>query len=130
MSRSLSQGLRVRASVAPQDITALRTGTFVDVSGAERILAAITTGTIAATKKVTVQFRQAQDAAGTGAKNLGSPVEKVAPAGGASLDLTVDAKAEQLDVNFSHVSVTLISDNATAVYGSAMLVLGSNRFNP
>ncbi|TCM56160.1 hypothetical protein C8J36_103530 [Rhizobium sp. PP-F2F-G48] len=130
MSRALSQGLRARASIVPQDITTLRTGTFVDVSGAQRILAAITVATVAATKKITVQFRQAQDAAGNGAKNLGSPVDKVAPAGGAALDLTVDAKSEQLDPNYSFVSVTLVSDNASAVYGSAMLLLGGNRFNP
>lgn len=130
MPRALSQSLRTRAAVVPQDITTLRTGTFVSVAGCQRVLAAVTTAAIAQTKKVTVQFRQATDAAGTGAKNLGDPVEKVAPTGGAPLDLTVDAKVESLDPNYGFVTVTLVSDNGSAVYGSAMLILGGNRFNP
>lgn len=130
MSRKISEGLRTLAGVAPQDITTLRTGAFVSVAGAGRLLAAITTGSVAATKKVTAQFRQATDAAGTGAKNLGDPVEVIAPSGGAALTFAADANVERLDNGFSFVAVALSSDNATAVTGSAVLLLGNNRFNP
>lgn len=130
MSRKLSSNLRVRAAVTPQDISAARTSPFLDVSGAGRVLATVTVATVGATKKVTVQFRQATDASGTGARNLGSAVEKVAPAGGAALDLIAEAKVEDLDDDCAFVAVVLSSDNGSAVNGSAMLILGDNRFNP
>lgn len=130
MSRSLSQSLRVLPGVIPQDISAVRTGSYVDVSGAQRLLAAVTTGSIAATKKVTVQFLQATNSAGAGSKALGAAVEKVAPTFGAALDTVAEAKIEDLDEGFGFVAVRLSSDNGAAVYGSAMLILGGNRFNP
>lgn len=130
MSRSLSQSLRVMPAVVPQDITTIRTSPYVDISGAQRLLAAVTTGNVAATKRVTVQFLQATSQGGGSSKALGSPVVKVAPSGGAALDLVAEAKIEDLDDNYGYVAVRLSTDNDTALYGSAMLLLGNNRFNP
>lgn len=130
MSRSLSQSLRVLPGVAPQDITTTRTSAYVDVSGAQRVLAAVTTGPMLDTKRVTVQFLQATSPGGGGGKVLGSAVVKVASTGGASLDTAAEAKIEDLDKNYNYVAVRLSTDNGSAVYGSAMLILGDNRFNP
>jgi hypothetical protein len=132
MSIKLSNSLRVVAGVAPQDITTARTGDYVDVSGAQRILAAVTTATIAQTKKVTVQFKQAKDADGTGAKDLGDAVVATAPTGGAALTPVAEANIGELDSanGFTFVAVNIVSDNGTAVYGGAVMILGDNRYNP
>lgn len=132
MSMKLSQSLRTRAALAPQDITTARTGPFADVAGGQRMLAVVVTGPVAATKKVTAKFLQAQDAAGTGAKDLGSALDTVAPAGGAALSPMIEAKIEDLDTNngYGFVALNLVSDNASAVLAGASLILGNNRFNP
>ncbi|WP_173087359.1 hypothetical protein [Devosia sp. 1635] len=130
MGRKLSESLRTRAAVIPQDINTPRTSGFIDVSGAGRVMAVVTTAAVAATKKVTVQFRQAKDATGTDAKDLGAPVEKVAGSGGGPLDLTAEATVERLDKDYGFIAVALSTDNGAAVLGSAMLLMGDNRFNP
>ena len=132
MGAKISQRNRFRSSVVPQDITTLRTGTFIDVSGAQRILAIVTTSTVAATKKITVKLLQARDAAGTGSKDLGTAADVVAPTGGAALSPTLDAQITDLDSanGYGFVAVQLSSDNATAVQAAALLMLGGNRYNP
>lgn len=130
MVSKLSQRLRVKAAVIPQDIQAARTSPFASVVGAGQIMAAVTTAAVAVNKKVVVQFLQATDAAGTGAKALGDPVQKVATGSAGPLDLVAEAYTERLDEGFSFVAVQISSDNGAAVLGSAMLISGNNRFNP
>lgn len=132
MVAQISQTQRVRPSIVPQDITTARTGTFIDVSGAQRLLAIFNVATVAATKKVTVKLVQARDAAGTGAKDLTTAFDTVAPAGGATLAPTIDAQITDLDGanGYGFVAAYAVSDNATPVYGSATLLLGGNRYNP
>lgn len=132
MVAKISETQRIRTSVVPQDITTLRTGAFIDVSGAQRMAAAVAVATVAATKTVTVQLMQAQDAAGTGAKVMGAPAVLTAPTGGAPIDAVVDAQITDLDSanGFSFLAVQLSSNNATAVYGSGLMMLSGNRYNP
>lgn len=132
MSSALTQRSRVIVALTPQDITTQRIGPYLDVSAAQRILAAINTGIVAQTKTVTVQLMQAQDATGTGAKLLGTATVLTAPTGGATLPTNIDVKIGDLDHNngFGFVAVQLLSNNSTAVYAGAMLVEGSNRYNP
>ncbi len=132
MVAQISQTQRVRPSLVPQDITVARTGAFIDVSGAQRLLASFNVATVAATKKVTVKLVQARDAAGTGAKDLTAAFDTVAPAGGAALAPTIDAQITDLDSanGYGFAAAYAVSDNAAAVYGAATLILGGNRFNP
>ncbi len=130
MSVKLSQRLRVKPALTPQDISAAKTSPFVPIAGSRQILVAVTTGAVAIGKKVTVQLLQATDAAGAGSKPLGAAVEKVAAGAAGPLDLTVDATTERLDDGFAFVAVQLASDNGAAVSGAAVLILGDNRFNP
>ncbi len=129
MVSKLSQRLRVKTALTPQDISAAKTSPFVSIAGAGQLLVAVTTGAVTATKKVTLQLLQAQDAAGTGAKPLGAAVEKVATSNG-PLELTTEAATERLDDGFGFVAVQLSSDNGAAVIGAAFLIQGNNRFNP
>ena len=129
MGVKLSQRLRVKAAVIPQDIQAARTSPYASIAGSGQIMAAVTTAALLVGKKATVQFLQAQDAAGTGSKNLGSAVDKVATVAG-PVDFVAEAYTEGLDDGFSFVAVRLSSDNGAAVLGSAMLIAANNRFNP
>jgi hypothetical protein len=132
MPSSISQRMRVKASITPQDITTARTGAYVDVSGAQRVLGFINAGTVAQTKKITAKFIQAKDAAGTGAKDLGTAQDTIAPTGGAALSPTIEAKIEDLDSanGYKFVALYALSDNATAVNAGGTIILSGNRFNP
>lgn len=132
MNAKITEVFRILRGLLSADIIAGVTGAYHDVSGARRIAAQLQTGTVAAASTVTLQLMQAQDDAGTGAKALGDPVTVAAGVGGEALDLSVDAKVEDLDTNngYTHVAVQADSDNATAVQASAVLILGNNRFNP
>lgn len=132
-SMKLSELVQVKQAVVPQDIVGGKTSAYYSMSGIGRVLAVLTTGTIAQGKKATIQFMQAKDAAGTGAKILGSAVEKVvADAAGENVFLTVEAKASDLDLanGYTHVAVQVSSDNATAVNGAAVLIFGDLSFRP
>ena len=132
----LSQLLRNLVAVPPQDITVGRTGPFLDVSGSQRLLAASTTGPVAANSTVTLGFMQALDGNGTGAKVLGVPVVTPSPAGvaapGTPLSPIEEAQIGDLDIDngFAFVAVTLASNNPQPVQGAAILILGDNRYNP
>ena len=130
MVSTLLQRSRVKPGVAPQDIAAGVTGPYVSVAGSGRVLAAISTANLAAGKKVTVQFKQATSAAGAGSKNLGAPIEAVAPAGGAPLAFGAELIVETIDDDFEFVAVNLTTDAGVALVASATLLLSDNRFNP
>lgn len=132
MVAKISQTQRVRASIVPQDLTTARTGTFVDVTGAQRVLAMFNVANVAAGSKVTVKLVQAQDAAGTGAKDLTTSFDTVAPAGGSPLAPIIDAQITDLDASngYGFIAAYAVSNNGTAVYGAATLLLGGNRYNP
>lgn len=132
MNRKISELIRTLLGVLNADIAAAdRTGAYHDVSGANRIMARLDTGAVGAGNNATIQLLQAKDDAGTGAKALSAAVSKVSAAGGV-LAVEVEAKTEDMDTNngFTHVAVQVGSDNATAVIGSAVLLLAGNRFNP
>lgn len=133
MSRKLSQGLKATAgAVINADITTLRTGAYVEMAAAQRVMAIATTGSIAQTKKLAIQLKQAQDTSGTGAKNLGAEVDIVAPTGGSVLTGIAEAQINDLDLanGYHCVAVAISSDNASGVAGSAVLILGNNRYVP
>src|SRR5690606_615051 len=62
--QKLTEALDFRSIIAPQDVgTADVTGTYVDVSDAERFVVLAKAGAVTAGKILTVQLMQAQDAA-------------------------------------------------------------------
>ncbi|GEP12261.1 hypothetical protein [Methylobacterium gnaphalii] len=132
MVAKISQLQRARVSIVPQDISTARTGNFIDVSGAQRISAIFNVASVTATKKVTTKLLQAKDAAGTGAKDLTTATDTVAPTGGAPLAPSIDAQISDLDTanGYSFVAAYAVSDNGSAVYGGATILLSGNRYNP
>jgi len=126
----LSELVQVQEGVTPQDIVGGKTSSYYSMAGIGRVLAVLTTATVAETKKATIQLMQAKDDQGTGAKVLGTAVEKVADAGGEVIFLQVEAKASDLDLanGYTHVAVQVSSDDAVAVNGAAVLIFGDLSF--
>ena len=132
MTRKLTEALAFDCLVPPQDVgTADVTGTFVDVSGCQRFAVLAKAGAVTAAKVLTVQLRQAKDASGTAAKDLGTAVTAAGAGGNAPADVEIEKKSAELDGanGFTHVTAVLgIDENAKL--GAAYLVRGDRRFVP
>jgi len=132
MSKKLTEALAFDCIVPPQDVgTGDVTGTFVDVTNAGRIVVLAKAGAVTAGKILTVQLRQAQDAAGTGAKDLGAAVTSVGVGGAAPPDVEIEKTLFDLDGanGFTHVTAVLgIDENAKL--GAAYIVQGDRRYVP
>lgn len=132
MTRKLTEELAFDCILPPQDVgTADVTGTFVDVSNCDRFAVLAKAGAVTAAKILTVQLRQAKDAAGTAAKDLGLPVTSVGAGGNAPADVEIEKLCSDLDGanGFTHVTAVLgIDENAKL--GAAYLVRGDRRYVP
>lgn len=126
----ISERVQIKQGVTPQDIVGGKTSAYYSMAGVGRVLAQLTTATVAEGKKATIQLMQAKDAAGTGAKVLGAAVEKVAGVGGEAIFIQAEANASDLDIanGYSYVAVQVSSDNAVAVNGAAILIFGDLAF--
>ena len=127
-----TEQVKAKFALINADITTDRTSSYVSPAGYKKIVALLTADTVAATKNATVQLLQATSDAGAGAKALTTPVEFVAPSGGATVAIMAEADIDQLDVknNFKFVAVKVTSDNSTAVIGSATFLLADADYRP
>lgn len=114
------------ADVGTADID---TATFHDASKLSRVGAVFGAKAITAGKTLTGTLLQATDAAGTGAKVLGTAVAKLAAATGA-IEGLVEVRVEQMDHanGFTFVGGRLGSDEAIAGY--LHLLLEEGRYQP
>ena len=132
MPRKLTEALAFDCIVPPQDVgTADVTGAWTDVTDANRFVVLAKAGAVTAAKVLTVQIRQAKDAAGTGAKDLGAPVTSVGAGGNPPADIEVEKRGDELDHKngYTHVTAVLgIDENAKL--GAAYLVRGDRRYVP
>jgi len=132
MTAKLTERLAFLALVAPQDVgTAAVTSAYVDVTDAGRVVILAKGGAVTAGKTLTVQAKQAKDAAGTGAKNLGAAVASVGVGGAAPPDVEIEFGEHEFDGKngFTHVAVTLSIDEVGKL-GTAHLVQGNRRYVP
>lgn len=119
-------------AIPMQDIdTADVTGAYYPVADYRRLYAGLITATVAQTKAATLQFFQAKDAAGTGAKALGAEVSSVAPNGGAKLFLEQEAYVSEMDSNngFTHVALKATCNVGSAVQATALLIRDQGRYS-
>lgn len=132
MTMKLTEALAIDCIVPPQDVgTADVTGSWIDVSKCGRFVVLAKAGAVTAAKVLTVQLRQAKDAAGTGAKDLGTPVTAVGVGGAAPPDVEIEKTPFDLDGanDFTHVTAVLgIDENAKL--GAAYVVRGERRYVP
>jgi hypothetical protein len=130
--KTLLEELLVDSAIAPQDIgTADITSAYFDVRDCERFVAQARAGAVTAAKKLTVQLLQAQDAAGTGSKNLGAAVEAVGAGGNAPAAVTIEKRNTDLDADggFGFVAIKVGIDE-DAKLGAATLLRGRRRYAP
>jgi len=132
MPKKLTEALAFDCIVPPQDVgTADVTGTFTDVSNCGRFAVLAKAGAVTAAKILTVQLRQAKDAAGTAAKDLGAAVTSVGAGGNPPADVEIEKRSDELDHanGFTHVTAVLgIDENAKL--GAAYIVRGDRRHIP
>jgi hypothetical protein len=132
MTRKLTEELAFDCVLPPQDVgTADVTGSWTDVSNCGRFAVLAKAGAVTAAKILTVQLRQAKDAAGTAAKDLGAPVTSVGAGGNPPPDVEIEKLVSELDGagGFTHVTAVLGIDEA-AKLGSAYIVRGDRRYVP
>lgn len=108
------------------------TTAWVNAANFQKFVALVQTGVLGAAATVDAKFQQAQDSAGTGAKNItGKALTQIVKASGDNVQAEINLDAQDLDVEggfgFIQVSVTV----GTAASQTAALLLGVNsRFAP
>ena len=131
-TRKFTEIVDRKHGVVNADITTERTGSvYYSAASLRKIIGILVTGSVADTKKATVQLLQAKDASGTDAKNLGTAVEVVA-SGAQNLVITQEADAADMDKanGFTYAGIKVSSDNAAAVIGAAAILLSEPRYAP
>jgi hypothetical protein len=116
------------ASVAPSTVVTA----FVPLSNVGQVAALLQTGVLGAAATVDAKLRQAQDAAGTGAKDIaGKSIAQIVKATGDNVQALVEARAEDLDVNngYGFVALSVTVGTAASLVGAA-LIGSSTRYSP
>lgn len=129
----LNERIAVLATLDPASVGA---GTvlsaFVPVANFHSIAALIQTGVMGAAGTIDAKFRQATDAAGTGAKDVtGKAVTQILKAAGDNVQASIELRGEDLDVSngFAFVALSLTVGTAASIVGAQ--VVGANaRFLP
>lgn len=110
--------------VVPQDIGTADIDSTVFVPAADylKFRGILTSGALTSGQTATIQLLQAQDAAGTGKKALGTAVVYTAPAEGGNADAEQEAFPSDLDAagGFTHVGVRAGS-SVNSKLGAALL---------
>lgn len=128
---TLIEDLIVVSGFSPRDIgTADITGAYISMSGANRILAVLSTESLTAGKIATIELLQATSAAGAGAKTLKTAVTGTAPVGNGAIVIQIEAAAEDFDTKggFSYFAVKATSDESGKL-GSAVVIKGGLRYS-
>lgn len=127
MNSKLSEILKVYGQGSDDIDTAdLTSAIYRDVANAGRILVQAETVTqLTVGKILTLQLKQAKDAAGTDAKDLGTAVTFTA-AGTEVAKVVAEKVAADLDTanGFTHVGFTVGTDLGSAVIASVVTILG------
>lgn len=105
---------------------------WVSAANFERFLATIITGVLGAAATVDAKLQQAQDGAGTGAKDVaGKAITQIVKASGDNKTAMINLRDDELDVTngFSWVRVSITVGTAASLVG-ALLQAGVTRFAP
>jgi len=118
-SRKVSEAVLVSAGIVAADGSAGVTTEYADM-GNSRMLMVF--AQVSAGEVTTIQLREATDAEGTDAQDLGDPVAVDAASGFA------EVAAADLSDGFTHVAAVVTASGANPT--SATLIGGEPRFNP
>ena len=133
-NQKLSETLAVLATINPSSQAAGTTYSgWVSMAEFDRILALIQVGAFGAAATVDANIQQAQDAAGTGAKAIGTgkAIAQMLAAGGNNVQALIDVRSTELDVANGYGFVQLAIVVGTAATETAGVMLGGDaRFVP
>lgn len=127
----LGEILQPTLAVAPQDIgTADVTGSYISMSGCNRVLAVLTTEALTAGQTATIELLQATDSSGTGAKALKTAVTGTSTAEVLAVTAEVEVNGDEFDTNngFSYFAVKVTCSEAGKL-GSALAIKGDLRYS-
>ena len=107
-------------SVSPSTVVT----TWVPASNFGSISAQILIGAMTATGTLDAKLRQAQDASGTGAKDItGKALAQTLAASGSNTQASIECRGEDLDATngFGYVALSVTIGTAASVFGAALL---------
>lgn len=127
---------QIAAVVGVIDPDAAGTGTqttvWINMADFQAIMAVVMAGTLGTSATLDAKLEQAQDASGTGAKDVaGSGITQLVKASDDDKQAVIECWAEDLDIanNFTHVRLSMTVGAATSDCGA--IVLGMNsRYGP
>jgi len=129
-----SEQLAILATVDPSNQAAgVANSGWISLSGYHSLLALIETGVLATGSTVDAKLQQATDGNGTGAKDItGKAITQLTQAAnGASRQVLINLRSEELDVNAGFAYVRLVVTVGTAAAYTAAQLLGMNpRYEP
>ena len=124
----LNERIAILATLDPASVAASTVLTaWVAVANFHTIAAMIQTGVLGASATIDAKLRQATDAAGTGAKDVaGKAIVQVLKAAGDNKQVSIEARADDLDINngYGFVALSLTVGTAASIVGA--LLLGAN----
>lgn len=127
----LAEELIVVQAISPQDIgTAAVTGSYINMTGCNRVLAVLTTSSLTAGKVASIELLQATSSAGANAKSLKLPVTRTAPTGNGVVTVQIEVSGDEFDTNngFIYFAVKASCDEASKV-GAAVAIKGNLRYS-
>jgi len=127
----LAEELLVVQAISPQDIgTADVTGSYISMTGCNRVLAVLTTDSLTAGKVATIELLQATNAAGANAKALKAAVTGTSPVGNGVVTVQVEVLGDEFDTNngFAYFAVKATC-NEDAKVGAAVAIKGDLRYS-
>lgn len=128
-----SELIAVMGTIAPSSQAAgAASSGWLPMAQFQKVMALIQAGTFGASATVDAKLQQAQDATGTGAKDVaGKAIVQMLAAGGNNVQAEINLDAAELDVNNGFAFVQLSITVGTAATGTAGVVVGiAPRFLP
>ena len=124
--------LDVAIDAADVDTSDQTSAVFLDMANYDRVAVVAKSVALTAGKKLTVQLKQATDAAGSAAKALGAAVVGTAVSGALAPQVLAEVGADAMDAanGFTFVGVTIGTDEGSSKAGCAVLVRGGARQMP
>lgn len=131
MTMQIGEGLRVASGFVNQSIVAAKTTNYVDITGSRHVACAIFGADAETDATCSVQFKTATDSSGSGATNYGDAIA-LESAGVVDFAVIASKFLEGIPEGHKYIAATVVETGSpsqlTAV--SAMLLLGTNRYNP
>lgn len=100
------------------------TSDWVPLSNVDAILAILQTGVMGAAGTIDAKLRQAQDVAGTGAKDItGKAVTQLVKASNDNDQVMINCRSDELDVNggFTHAQLSITVGTAASLISAVIL---------